>query len=64
MRQVNATATLAVQTAREALTAGRYEPGNEVRDALADLLHYCDANGIDFDDELRIARANHEEERT
>ncbi len=59
---VNATANLAVQTARDALNAGRYESGCEVRDALADLLHYCDANKIDFENELRVARANHAEE--
>lgn len=34
-----------------------HEPlGQSVRDLLADLLHWCDLNGIDFDAELEIAR--------
>lgn len=34
--------------------------GNEnecaIRDLLADLLHYCTAKDVDFDNELRVAR--------
>lgn len=32
------------------------------RDMLADLMHWCVAKSLDFEDELRIARANYTEE--
>jgi len=33
-----------------------------VRDTIANLMHWCDERSIDFEDELRIARANFEAE--
>lgn len=33
-----------------------------VRDCLADLMHWCDAEGMDFENELRIARDNYDTE--
>lgn len=34
-----------------------------VADLLADLLHYCDAEDVEFDDALDTARMHHEAER-
>lgn len=36
-----------------------YEPEWLVRDILADLRHYCDAKGVDFAEEDRIAHHNY-----
>lgn len=38
---------------------GEEERGNVIRDLLADLMHYCDQYGIDFENELRIAQENY-----
>jgi hypothetical protein len=35
-----------------------------VRDLLADMMHYCDVNDIDFANELRVATDNYDEEIT
>lgn len=37
-------------------------PDAAVSDLLTDLLHWCDANGVDFDERLSIAKHSHEEE--
>jgi hypothetical protein len=40
----------------------RYQPDdkeNALRDLLADMLHFCDIYGVDFENELRVARDNH-----
>jgi hypothetical protein len=43
---------------------GNGEPDETtMRDLLADLMHYSQQNGIDFDQELRIARHHYEHER-
>lgn len=41
------------------------EPHSEyaLRDLLTDMMHFCKSRGIDFDDELRIARDNFDEEQ-
>lgn len=44
------------------LIMARYEDDN-VRDALADLMHYCADYGIDFEQELRVARTHCAAER-
>lgn len=36
---------------------------SNVVDLLADLLHWCEANGVDFEDTLRISRTHFESER-
>jgi hypothetical protein len=36
---------------------------SDLRDLLSDLMHYAAAQGMDFDDELRIARDNFDAER-
>ncbi len=54
---------LGAQAARKMLAATDYERGYAVRDALADLMHYCAAEGVDFENELRVARANVAEEQ-
>lgn len=44
----------------------QYEVGEfdtNVTDVLADLLHYCKFYGVDFDNQLRIARTHFEEEQ-
>lgn len=51
-----------VDNATKAL-AGYLDDAN-VRDLLADLMHYCDARGINFDEELVMARVNHRREVT
>ncbi len=61
-KQTNATHNIAVQAARQMFTVAGYESDCEVRDSLADILHYCESKGLDFENELRIARANHAEE--
>ena len=40
----------------EALSGAEAEPC-QVRDLLADLMHLCDVQGIDFDHETEMARA-------
>ena len=35
---------------------------DDVKDLLADLMHFCKRNLIDFDDNLRVARDNYEHE--
>jgi hypothetical protein len=35
---------------------------NALRDMLADLMHYASANGLDFEDEARIARGHFDAE--
>ena len=35
---------------------------SNVRDLLADILHYCDKHSIDFTNELRIASDNYQAE--
>lgn len=44
---------------------GRDFDGDEddVKDLLADLMHFCERDLIDFDDNLRVARDNYEHER-
>lgn len=44
---------------------GRDFEGDEddVRDLLADLMHFCERMEIDFEENLRIARTNFEAER-
>lgn len=51
-----------VDSATKALAG--YLEGANVRDLLADLMHYADARGINFDEELVMARANHRREVT
>lgn len=34
-----------------------------VRDTIANLMHWCDAKNLDFDNELRIARDNYYAEK-
>jgi hypothetical protein len=49
---------------RAAAAIGTYdEYGEELIDLLADLLHWAERNGHDFDDALRIARGHYEAER-
>lgn len=60
---INENILLAVKAARAALAATEYDREFAVRDLLADLLHYCDETGEDFDNELRVARRNHAEEK-
>jgi NTP pyrophosphatase (non-canonical NTP hydrolase) len=49
-----------IARAAKALWASEYEDSKEeIRDLLADLMHYADCYAIDFDDELRIARDHH-----
>lgn len=38
-------------------------PSELVSDLLTDLMHWCDANGVDFNQRLAIAQASHDEER-
>ena len=38
------------------------DSATKLGDLLADLLHWCDANGVDFDDAVRRARNHHHEE--
>lgn len=48
-----------VRKVEKLIKAGDYEEGEvAVRDMLADLRHYCDANGIIFHEQDRIAH-NH-----
>lgn len=49
-----------VDNATKALAG--YLDGANVRDLLADLMHYCDARDINFNEELVTARANHRRE--
>jgi hypothetical protein len=49
-----------VDNATKALAG--YLEGANVRDLLADLMHYCGAKHINFDEELVMARANHRRE--
>ncbi len=52
--------------ARKALATFMFTTGSEREDAvcdlLADLMHYCRLNDIDFEDELRRGRVHFEEE--
>jgi hypothetical protein len=48
-------------TYAEALGDGNGEPDEStMRDLLTDLMHYSEQSGIDFDQELRVARHNYE----
>jgi hypothetical protein len=60
-----------VRAARIPLTLAAYRkaqsPYNvpdeaDIRDMLTDLMHYCQKQGINFKDELRVATNNYEEE--
>lgn len=42
---------------------GGDEPSELVPDLLADAMHYCDSQGIDFEESLETARRNYEGER-
>jgi hypothetical protein len=52
--------------ALEAYCAAKGDDMDEstLRDLLADLMHYSASNGVDFDNELCIARINYEEEQS
>ena len=41
----------------------QYDDPGLVRDCLADLMHYCEANGYDFDEELNSALSYYHAER-
>lgn len=57
----------AIQDARVAVDAYMHTTStdgeNAVRDLLADLMHYCEHHGIDFDHEAAVAARNYREER-
>ena len=45
------------------LETGAYDEAFPVVDALADWMHLCDEHGIDFDDQLRLARQHFDAEK-
>jgi hypothetical protein len=45
-----------------AYPAMRSDTATNIRDLLTDLMHYCDARGVNFTDELRTAQANYRNE--
>jgi len=44
-------------------TYGEDDNESGVADMLADLMHFCDLENIDFDDKLRIAKLHFKEEK-
>lgn len=53
---------VAVFAALAGLDAPGEDDATRLGDLLADLMHWCDAVGVDFDDALRRARNHHHEE--
>lgn len=59
---IRSAALMGAQAARKALSGNEYERAYAVRDLLADLMHYCDEESVNFEHEMSKARANYQME--
>ena len=56
-------AECAIKAYNEVTTSEEPEPTQSVQDLLSDLMHYCDANAVDFDAALSFATDHYGHER-